>query len=274
MIRAVDNGIGKLYHYETFNPDYLRDALTNRRVHFSSPQNFNDPWDCRPWFDPTELADRSLRLKWVQFLERHVNPAQEEVLLSRGVKWRTDEKFLTETIKKMTASIWQLNAERWRLYCLSPHPDSTLMWSHYANRHRGICLEFDTSVPIFGGALQVIYRESLPPISASSFEDWGKIASMLVEKSSDWRYENEYRVLARDVMADALPSDFLPITDKDFLQLPLGALTAVIAGCNADLTTVDSIVRQHAPNVQVKTCVRAHNKYSLSVEGFGGSITS
>jgi hypothetical protein len=200
-----------------------------------------------------------------------MSPAQEQVLLSDGVRWRDDEKFLAKTIEKMTATMWQLNADRWRVYCLTPHPNSVLMWSHYGNRHSGICFEFDTLVPLFGRALQVIYRESLPPISSSSFEDWGTAASMLLEKSSDWRYEDEYRVLARDVAADALPTDSLPITDKDFLTLPTGALTAVIAGCNADLPTINSIVRKHAPDVRVKTCVRAHNKYSLSIEVCGDS---
>src|ERR1039458_3080564 len=28
-----------------------------------------------------------------------------------------------------------------RIYCLTPDPCSTLMWSHYAENHRGICLE-------------------------------------------------------------------------------------------------------------------------------------
>lgn len=274
MIRAASNGIRRLYHYESLNPDYLTDSLVNRRVHFSSPQHFNDPWDCRPWFDPTEVSDPFLRLKWVEFLERHMTPALEAVLLSHGRKWRNDVNFLTKTIEKMTATIWQLNAERWRIYCLTPHPDSTLMWSHYGDRHRGICLEFDASVPIVGNALQVIYREFLPPISASSFEDLGEMASMLLHKSSDWRYEDEYRIMARDLMADALPGDFLHITDKDFLRLPPGALTAVIAGCNADLGTVGSIVREHAPGVLVKACVRAHNKYSLSVEDCRGFIAS
>lgn len=247
MVRAADKGVSRLYHYERFNPGYLGDTLINRHVHFSSPEHFNDPWDCRPWFDPAEVADPTLRLRWVRFLERHVTPRQEDVLLSQGVKWRDDVPFLTKTIEKMTATMWQLNAERWRIYCLTTHPSSSLMWAHYGDRHRGICFEFDASVPIFARALQVVYRESLPAISASSFEDWGTIASMLLDKSSEWLYEDEYRILARDVRSDALPTDFLPITDKDFLHLPEGALTAVIAGCSADLATISSIVRARPP---------------------------
>jgi hypothetical protein len=195
-----------------------------------------------------------------------MTPIQEKELVSRGVVWQDDKAFLEATIRKMTSTIWETNAERWRIYCLTPHPNSLLMWSHYGDRHKGICLEFDTSVPIFGGALQVMYRETLSPISAASLEDWERLASTLLEKSSDWRYEDEYRVLARDSMADAAPADFLPVTDKDFLSLSPGALTAVVAGCNADVRAIRSIVREHAPDIKVKACIRAHNKYTLSVE--------
>lgn len=28
------------------------------------------------------------------------------------------------------------------VYCLTTVPDSILMWSHYANNHKGVCLEY------------------------------------------------------------------------------------------------------------------------------------
>jgi hypothetical protein len=38
----------------------------------------------------------------------------------------------------------QMLAER-RIYCLTPKADSTLMWSHYADNHCGVCLEFSVA---------------------------------------------------------------------------------------------------------------------------------
>jgi hypothetical protein len=32
---------------------------------------------------------------------------------------------------------------RYRIYCLSARADSQLIWGHYADHHRGVCLEFD-----------------------------------------------------------------------------------------------------------------------------------
>jgi len=56
----------------------------------------------------------------------------------------------------------QLVISHRRLYCLTPDPCSTLMWSHYADNHRGICLEFDTTNPLFSDALEVAYRSEYP----------------------------------------------------------------------------------------------------------------
>lgn len=191
MRRSADNGIRRLYHYEPLQPAYLCDTLREQRVHFSSPANFNDPWDCHPWFDPTEVRDPTRRAQWIAFLERHINPADEQFLASHGLAWRDNLAFLTRTIEKMTATICQVNAERWRIYCLTPHPDSQLMWAHYGDKHRGICIELDTTIPLVGRAAQVTYHETFAPISSASFEDWGRVAATLLAKSEAWAYEDE-----------------------------------------------------------------------------------
>jgi hypothetical protein len=87
---------------------------------------------------------------------------------------------------------------------------------------------------------------------------------ILVTKSTDWTYENEFRILARDGQADEIPP--LPITNNDFLPLPPGALTAVIAGCRADVDTIKDLVKRHAPGLPVKRAVQAPDRYSLSVQ--------
>jgi hypothetical protein len=43
--------ISRLYHYQRFNPDWIRQILFDRKIYFSNPANFNDPWDCRPYFN-------------------------------------------------------------------------------------------------------------------------------------------------------------------------------------------------------------------------------
>ena len=85
-----------------------------------------------------------------------------------------------------------------------------------------------------------------------------------MSKSSDWSYENEYRILARDKQADSEHPKFLKITDNDFLLLPFNALMAIIGGCKADLDSM------RLPDVKIKRALRAPDRYSLFIEDYVG----
>jgi len=155
--------------------------------------------------------------------------------------------------------------ERWRIYCLTLRSDTPLMWSHYSDKHRGICLEFDAGHAVIGNAWQVQYNDVLPALDMLTTTD-ESIFRILVSKSSDWSYEGEYRVLARDGEAPDVSPQFLPITNKDFLSLPRGALTAIIAGCRADLDAIKAMVERRAPGLPIKRAVQAPDRYSLSIQ--------
>ena len=52
------------------------------------------------------------------------------------------EKFDTLS-KEMMKKVRQVVSEQFKVTCLSQKMDSSLMWSHYANKHYGFCLEYD-----------------------------------------------------------------------------------------------------------------------------------
>ena len=70
MQTAAQSGVQRLYHYQDANLDYLRDTLTNRRVHLSNPKNFNDLWDCKPYFQ-FDVEYQESRRKWGLHLDSH-----------------------------------------------------------------------------------------------------------------------------------------------------------------------------------------------------------
>jgi hypothetical protein len=129
------------------------------------------------------------------------------------------------------------------------------MWSHYSNKHQGICLEFDAGQAVIGNAFQVEYGDALPVLDILTFTPKDAF-QILVTKSPDWRNEDEYRILARDGQADDVTPQFLPITNNDFLALPPSALTAIIAGCRADVDKIKALVQKHAPGLPVKRACR------------------
>ena len=75
--------------------------------------------------------------------------------------------------------------EQYRVYCLGPDPKNLLMWSHYADSHRGICLEFSLSNKIFCGALKCEYSATYPIMTLYDDSDEALMLSLLA-KSDVW----------------------------------------------------------------------------------------
>lgn len=103
------------------------------------------------------------------------------------------------------------------LLCFSEHWGNPVLWSHYADKHRGICLGFDVFEEF---ALQVNYTEKRMPVEFQdndpdrglSFEFVNKL---LKTKYIHWKYEEERRVY---VELDESTKDngqfFYPFDDK------------------------------------------------------------
>ncbi len=127
-------------------------------------------------------------------------------------------------------------------------------------------MEFDAGHAVIGNAWQVQYRQALPVLDILELATDKGTFEILVSKSFDWLYEDEYRILARDGEAPDVSPQFLPITNKDFLPLPPGALTAVIAGCRANFDEIKALVEKHTPGMPVKRAVQVSDRYSLSIQ--------
>lgn len=84
--------------------------------------------------------------------------------------------------------------------CMTEKPQSSCLWSHYADKHRGIALGFDFQQA--GDSLfKVNYSETRPALDISEETKPGDLKAMdqiikcLTTKSADWSYEQEYRVI-------------------------------------------------------------------------------
>jgi hypothetical protein len=142
---ARDAGHKRLYHYQQFNAEHLADLLTRKRIHCATPGKLNDPWDCRPWFDisifETDPDELKRQLDWLASILDLPEESRDEFY----ERLRSDPDSRRDAFAGFSKAAQQGIADR-RIYCLTPHADSILMWSHYADNHKGICLEFSTSV--------------------------------------------------------------------------------------------------------------------------------
>ena len=262
-------GLSSLYHYQDFNlkssDDHvgrLSDILKNHRIWCSNPATFNDPWDCKPYFDPALLDDP------------HARAATAEALISTRMggaelnhideSLRKDPEFLKAAMHQFSTDLFDFITGRWGVYCLSPDPCLTLMWSHYARDHKGICLEFAVQRTKFHIALKVQYQKEYPTLL---LHDPDSRFTMLLAKSDDWIYEQEFRLICprfTDVSASPL------VMEGNYLQIGADDLTSVILGCQVAgeaKAKIGELVRDHAPNVRVRQARRDLNKYRLVIEG-------
>jgi len=126
--------------------------------------------------------------------------------------------------------VWSAKHPRhlYKYRCVEPEDRqsvSELMWSHYAHRHKGVCLqyEFAQDVPVLARALHVDYLEedAFQPINWAHAKNMREsIGDTLTRKHKRWEYEGEHRILL-DGQAGT------------YLQLQPSALTGVIFGCHS-----------------------------------------
>lgn len=150
------------------------------KLWFSSPANFNDPFDCKTY--PRIPSEDELAL----YLATNAENASEK-----------DYKMIRDGIriagKKLAKQAIDDIMNRSGVKCFTPNNDTILMWSHYTNSHKGICLGFDVmeDLEFFVYPINVVYSEEYPKLV---FTDKSFPSEMLRTKSKVWEYEKEVRV--------------------------------------------------------------------------------
>jgi len=268
---AIEHRVPALYHWQPFTPanaHWLRQTIGTKAIYCPSPSKFNDPWDCKPHFNTTVRDDPTENERHVEFAERQFRkndpPLPEGEIARRKQVVRTDRTFAAGLIEQMSDAMAPAIADRYRVYCLGTDPTNILMWSHYADSHQGVCLEFSARNEVMCGALKCEYLADFPMMKVYSDDEQDAIR-ILRFKARAWEYEDEYRLIAQEG-SKAVPADTL-MTDNSLLQLPAGALTAVIVGCQGNYNEVRALVQGIDPGVAVKRAVRVPNKFALRIEG-------
>ena len=174
-----------LYKYRAFN-DWTESLFKKHQLWFSSPKEFNDPFDCRIHNDGSHSsADVTKYLG-----KSGVTPIDaSSVILANAAKGGT---LITETIEDSK----QRTLDSRGLLCLSKRSDSILMWSHYSQSHTGFVMGFavEKDPLFFWNPLVVKYSRKYP--SFSYIKEQEQIITRGVgTKAFDWRYEKEVRVI-------------------------------------------------------------------------------
>ena len=170
-----DNVPHELYRFRRCSERNL-DALRNDEVWGSSIITFNDPFECVPEYNLAEIEDyinRTLTFENIlavfsQLKQGYFTEKFDRILPTNAVEATEhfslpDKDQLEALIKSAKAQVFtficngyaRFNTDfylgtksiagRYSLACFCEENTSSIMWGHYADGHRGFCLEYDFS---------------------------------------------------------------------------------------------------------------------------------
>ena len=193
----------RLYKYMSLEnerkQEHARVIIDDEAIHFSAPCDFNDPFDCQfiREFDPTPEEEKRTFLECLEWQRGSREEAERELAEILGPGGTERRQRLREEIRQNGETV----TERTRVFCLTEVRDDILMWSHYANCHRGICLEFGfcKDVRVHDGfaarTWRVDYGTDFPVVNPYKTLEGERIRKMVCRKSCHWGYEKEWRVI-------------------------------------------------------------------------------
>lgn len=191
----------KFYKYRSLatkeERDRVESIIFDHKIYFTAPSSFNDPFDCRPVFDTT-ASKTTIRNRYSDSREKldgHLSRQQrrEDNRAMLRDPFRDPRRPLVKM--DMQDEFTEYLTKKTGVFCVTTVRDDILMWSHYADCHRGICLEFDGTKNLMQHASQIIYTEERVPIRLYSDDNSAMLKKALLTKSNHWEYENEWRLL-------------------------------------------------------------------------------
>lgn len=235
MSQGTDDAPPVLYRYRSLagnGMDRLREIITQNLMYFSNPSAFNDPFDCRPVFSLEGTAKEQeayflgVYSRQAPYLDRAARRAEVRKVLKSSDKSPVRPKAVRNFADFYYANI----SGRVGLLCLTEAPDDILMWSHYADSHRGVCLGFAADGASFHTALRVRYELARPVVNPIKHDPDEMLEMALLTKARHWEYEREWRVIRYRLGAGVYQHD-------------PGELVEVVMGCQMEPETKD-IVRE------------------------------
>jgi hypothetical protein len=125
---------------------------------------------------------------------------------------------------------------KWCLLCFSKTWRSPLLWSHYAERHKGMALVFEVPETFVE---HIKYRKRRIKINEAKVENEDTTRRLLTTKYIEWAYEKEARVFKS--VSDVVYEANLPFVNLDSTLV----LKSVILGPLSE--TIDSQIEERLP---------------------------
>ncbi|TDS25586.1 Protein of unknown function (DUF2971) [Halanaerobium congolense] len=323
-----------LYKYYSPTSDNILD-IENKRIWFSHPNNFNDPFDCLTGHDYLKYEKESLlnyidkenlvdntnindsftkseinkiinsttSLENSSYVKKYYSILKINILSNKSDKFQDEIRNYIEKIRRnFNLKIKKMRDINIRVACFSRFKNhkefykKIQMWSHYADNHKGFCVEYDLSelkqkinflikdheyydnrdeylnekvkATIKGGLFPVNYssrRVNIPytKVKKLKIKENGalernktlnkKLFKTFLVKSTNWSYENEWRIIIEGDICDYFDN-----------KIPFPYIKKIYLGCNMNKKNIDALIEIGKKlNVEVVMLKMNNSKYIL-----------
>jgi hypothetical protein len=199
-----------LYKYRNFDARSIS-MLANDQMYIANPLDFNDPFDCVAH----EHMFETYNPESLEMLARLYSTIPEENITRENTKKLFEAAQQHPEIKKIIIERKQANKDflmKNGILCLSACNNSILMWSHYANYHKGFCIGFKNNIGLPQHLIkQVSYAKTINNDFVSFFlfsqtatkeeAHDNLLKTFIFTKYIDWQYEQEWRMIGEQGLA-------------------------------------------------------------------------
>lgn len=249
-----------LYKYKPIDK-YSIDLIAKNEAYFPLPDEFNDPFDCSVVPNPVyskEDVDRYIEVikGFGSDYARAIREIEEKGPMEAFFgKWEV----YVEEYRKLT-----------RVFSLTERNDNPTMFSHYADGHKGMCLEFKyEAVPFFAQLDKVGYFSEDKYPSVRYFQNDGTETNRILDlahihyytKSNDWNYEQEWRIVRQE--------DHEGECAHQKEKFPEHILTGIVFGYRSskeDRDLVRELTKNRSHKLRLMRAVREKRSFKLRIE--------
>jgi len=256
-------------------------VLVNQTLWWSTPGTLNDPYDMQ--FDLRYEVDRdvvrrlALEKLWEAYRGAPVAVGNVLGVLVQAIRAKLPnmrrEEFganyaeaIFESMDKLEGALPRLNADvrsqlaSSKILCLTESPDNAVMWTHYADTHRGVVIrlrdypEFDspyiTAKPVnyVAETPRLVDEEFLSDMLSgrTSFNVKALLERLVYTKSVGWSYEREWRIYSGNGRRKDAPHE-----DLRFGSFELDAVLFGLSTSDEDCSALTSLVRKQYPHAEL-----------------------
>lgn len=219
----------RLYKYSGFSARTL-DMILRDHVYYADPTTFNDPLDSHPSLaidvDQNQLPDileglirrrkeaehlraaKTLRLSDYEVSEQAQDSSQSdaaeelELIYFNASMYGEDSQKMRDWLLRQGIKFELVNQFDFGVVSLSQKATCPLMWSHYGDQHRGICIGYSARnshiVPEevqYGGSRRVNTSDVAALLEGCEAARTRVYSTILLRKAMGWRYEREWRLI-------------------------------------------------------------------------------